>query len=166
MQPGSIDYNLLSGGNSAIALLGPNPPSPGGGYSIALQGGTPPQAGTASIQQTGVVPTGANSILIQSGTYPYYPSTIVSFGLDINGQPIHIAPLGTANNLWLYGASISQFAGSSVSLEFYSLAGVSSGNFYLNDISFSTQGVPEPTNIALFGITGLALAMKFRRKRP
>ena len=37
---------------------------------------------------------------------------------------------------------------------------------YLNDISFSTQGVPEPTNIALFGITGLALAMKFRRKRP
>jgi hypothetical protein len=31
MQPISIDYNLLAAGNSAIALLGPNPPNPAGG---------------------------------------------------------------------------------------------------------------------------------------
>jgi hypothetical protein len=160
--PPWVLYNNFTTGASAVDLLGPSPPVAGGPYSAVLQGGV---GGTAEIQQTGVVPAGANSIQFHSGTYPFYPPTVISFGLLANGQPLNLIPLSTANNIWIYGADISRYAGASVSLEFYSLGDVSSGEFELNDITFSSQVIPEPSEVVLFGIGGLALVAALRARR-
>jgi hypothetical protein len=164
--PGSwLAYNELAVGSSAIALLGPAPPIVGGNYSIVLQGGSGPQQGTVSIQQTRTLPVGANSIMFQSSTYPFYPKGIVAFGLNINSQPVNLVPLSVANNVWTYGGNISQYAGQSAALDFYSLSGVSAGNFGLGDITFSSQVIPEPSEVVLFGIGGLALVAALRARR-
>ena len=160
----SIFYNnsALSGG--CISLWGPTQPSVCGNYSVFLQGGAYAWVGAASIQQTGIVPAGANSIQFQSRTYPFYPQSINTFGLNINGQPVNLVPLSGANTAWTYGANISQYAGQSATLNFFSFYGSANENLWLSDITFSIQVIPEPSVLGLFGIGGLIFGWSARGK--
>ena len=107
-EPSSMLYNDIYTGSAGIALLGPTQPAVNGDYTVVLEGGVFAQSGPVSLQQTGIVPAGANSIQFLSGTYPFYPKSVNEFGLNINGQPVSLVPLSVANNIWTYGGNISQ----------------------------------------------------------
>jgi len=38
------------------------------------------------------------------------------------------------------------------------------GNGYFNNLNISPEAVPEPSSLALFGLSGLALLLRFRRR--
>jgi hypothetical protein len=146
-----------------VEVVGPVPPTPSGSYSVYLSGGVD---GTVSMQQSGVVPFGANSILIRSNGYPLNPPGVVESGLAINGQPAPLTLIGAANSVWTYAAPVSQYAGMNTTLDFYCAQGYPQGSFNIQDISFSTQGVHEPSAMVLFWSGGLVLMAGFRSQQP
>jgi hypothetical protein len=158
-----ILYNVYNGSGACISLFG-TPISPSGeNYDLTLQGGA---AGTSAIQQTGVIPLGANSIRFYSQNSSLnYPPLNISAGLTVNGQPVTLDPISVQNNVWLYAGNIAQYAGKTVTIDFYASAPTGLGSLNLQDISFSSQGVPEPETLALAGLGGLAL-LSIARKRP
>ena len=162
--PSTMSYNDYSLSTANVALFGPTPPGAGGNYAVVLQGGAFVQYGNTSLQQTGMAPVGANSIQFQSSTYPYYPTSINAFGFGVNGQAVNLVPFSNGNG-WTYAGNISQYAGQSATLDFYSLSGGSPTSFYLSDITFSSQVIPEPAPLPLFGIGALALVARPRGRR-
>jgi hypothetical protein len=154
----AILFNNITLSGSAIALLGPATPAAGANYGVDLLGAGTGPSGTSSIQQTGIVPVGANSIQFNSSSYPFYPATDISFGLTMNGHQVNLLPLTMANNIWTYGGNISQYGGTSVTMSFYSVV----GNLIFDDITFSSQSIPEPGALALFSLGSMILVCKIR----
>jgi hypothetical protein len=159
----TILYDVFSGSSASIALYDPTTPFAGGNYTLALIGG----AGyTAALQQTGTIPASANSIQIVSETYPLNnPIINSSAGLIINGQPVSLLPISVQNNGLTYAGDVSQYAGKTVTIEFYVSDPTALGSLNLQDIAFSSQGVPEPGTMALACLGGLALVSVARKKR-
>jgi hypothetical protein len=120
------------------------------GNTNALTGGTPI---VASIGQTGQIPLTANSVLFW-GYFPYQNN----FTLTFNGQDLSLITISNALNYTAYGADVSAFAGQTGQLLFSAGA-----NTYaeLDNISFSTLPVPEPSAFALATLGALFLG--FRR---
>ena len=149
-----ILYNDPSLGTTAVTLLanGYGPPIDGN-YSVLLQGGVIGSTPTAaSISQTGLIPATAETLSFELGT------SFGGFGsLDvfIGTQSIPISAMGTGANYTLYGGDISAWAGLTEQLTI-SAPGLS-GNWEIDDISFSTNVVasPEPSIVALSAIGGL-----------
>jgi len=157
-------FNDLFIGTSAIALLGPGWSGGGiiaGSYTAVLQAGSDSSLipVNASIVQTGFVPSGTESIqLLSSGARN-------GFTVTLNGQQINMIVLGTENGYSLYGGDVSAFAGQSAALAITALSAPSSpANLYLDSISFSSQGVPEPSVAYLLAIGGCAVALRHRRQ--
>jgi hypothetical protein len=69
--------------------------------------------------------------------------------------------VGSVGNYTIFGGNISEWAGQTEQLTFSS----SFQNFLIDDISFSTQAVPEPSPLALTGVGGLLFAL-YRRLAP
>jgi hypothetical protein len=136
-----INLDLLTLDTSAIGVLDKTHGALDGNYSVVLQGGDSSFSQTASISQTGVIPTGANSLRFVTPVFESF------FSVSINGQsiPISLLPGGT------YGGNISQFAGKTANLEFTSSPFPlgTTQNFYLDDITFSGQVIPEPSSLML-----------------
>jgi hypothetical protein len=164
VQENVVGYNTPSLGAPAVVLLGPSPPTPAynpidGSYSLLLQGSG--VSSIPSISQTGMIPAGTQSLLFEA-----QPG---SGGLEVNvgGENVPFAAVGTGANYTLYGANVSAWAGESEELTFSALE-FSSGlnNWELDDISFSpTAVIPEPSPLALSGIGSLLFAL-YRRFAP
>jgi hypothetical protein len=165
--------NNLTLGNASIDILGPdwNSVNPGiidGNYSVFLQsGGTPQGSGgvNTSLWQDGTI--AANAASLQFKAWGDLPSTAlfsVSFGGN-NLVPITLSsgesPSGQVYTL--YGINVSAYAGQTGQLEFTSdFNGAGPSWLLLDDISFSTQVVPEPRPLVLTGLGALLFALNRR----
>jgi len=161
-------YNGGSGGAPEVVLLGPPPPTApfnpiDGYYSVLLTGSA--SASIPSISQTGLIPAGTQSLLFEAESGPGNGILEVQIGT----QTIAFAPLATEPNYTVYGASISAWAGQREQLTFTALQdNTALNNWEIDDISFSTQAVPEPSPLALTGVGALLFALyrHFAPKRP
>ncbi|HUD49143.1 MAG TPA: hypothetical protein VMR33_20105 [Candidatus Baltobacteraceae bacterium] len=155
VQQTDIGYNVVSLGATDVSLIGPGGPGGGpidGNYSVLLQGGP----SSASISQTGVIPAGTQTLLFEAES---------SGPLDvfIGGQDVPFSAVGSGPNFTLYGANISAWQGQPEQLTFSVLAGSAAFNSWeLDDISFSTQAIPEASPLVLTGTAGLLFAL-YRR---
>jgi len=160
----SVWQNNFALGSANISILGPNWPLNGiieGQYTVLLQAGliSPSYLVEASISQTGLIPTGAESIQFKV------------FGADVSvsfaGQDIPIVLLSVVNNYTLYGGDVSQFAGQSGHLTLSTRTLPDSGlhNAHLDSIVFSAQVVPEPSVIGLLAIGLFLLGWRFFSNR-
>jgi len=142
-----------------------------GKYSVALSsnpqtsGSGSPYFSFASIAQTGNVPVQAKSIVfLMEGAYG--PAPLVTLG----GTPINLIALSDNNNVYTMAGDISEFAGQNLELKFLCQG---TGNrsvdfgesgFELDNISFSTVAIPEPSSYAaLIAGTALVGTWIFRR---
>ncbi len=150
-QPFAISENSPALGSTWAMLCGPNSQfgfAPlDGNYSVLLQGGG--TAATAAISQTGLIPSTAQTVLVDVAAFGSGP-----FNISIGNQNLALTPVATDPNYTVYGANVSTWAGLTEQLtisvpEF-------SGNFEFDDISFSTNSVaPEPSVVALTATGGL-----------
>ena len=150
------DDTSLSGGS--ISIFDTNPPyslSPiQGKYFVWFFGSGPdPNYGSISLGQTGMVPSGSQSISFW-GSYS---------GLQItfNGQPLDFLVTGTTPNYNIYTADISAFAGQTGQLLF--TAPLGSANSFIDNIQFSSSAVPEPSIFALAALGGLVVGLVKKR---
>ncbi len=158
----TILYNNGTLGNSAIAIQGYNvfSPSIAGNFSAALTAGA---TGNASISQTGLIPANSLSLLFESYSSG---SGLPTLSVTINGQNISISPLLITANYTLYGGDISAFSGQTANLAFTAVSNYPQGFGYyvLDEISFSTNPVPEPSEYALLALGGILFGIRYWRK--
>ena len=139
-----------------------------GKFTAVLQSGTLTNTLNGvdtSLSQTGLVPIGTQSL--QFKAYQAFDSS-GSFSVSLGGQALSLFVLGGGANFTLYGVDITGFAGQTQLLNF-SVPGhtpQSSGEYlYLDAIQFSTSAVPEPSPLALAGLSAALLACRgWRRK--
>jgi hypothetical protein len=141
-----------------------------GNYSAVLEGS--PFGGTASLVQTGVIPSGTESIQLDADE-----ENAGNFWVEINGNQVNMFPLkpnaGSTpyGEYTLYGGNVSAWAGQSATLSITQLVPTQSGGQFvpsfleLDDLTFSAQSVPEPSALALTGIGGLLFALYRRIKQ-
>jgi hypothetical protein len=124
---------------------------------------------STSISQTGIVPAGTQSLLFD-GYVSAAPFVVTLGGQIINMFPLESFPnTGSFPPYTLYGGNIpSAFEGQSESLTFTELpptGGEAPSMFELDNITFSTQTVPEPSPFILTGVGGFLFAL-YRRFAP
>ncbi len=134
-----------------------------GNYSAFLCGGvgTDSQLYSAQISQTGVVPSGTESVQFDA-VLLVGPPFIVTLG----GQTITMSPLETFSAYSLYGGNIpSSLAGEVATLAITEPppTGVPPSLLELDDIVFSPASVPEPGTWVLVVCGAGALALARRR---
>ena len=175
VQQTEVQQNAFNTGEAVVDIFGPNYPAanlatifPGtidGRFSVLLQqGGNPDQSGelvNASIAQTGLVPTGSRSLQFKAWTFPF-----TQFSVTFDGNSLIPVVLGSSAGYLLYGVDISSYAGEVGTLEFSALQSPGASWLGLDDITFSTQVVPEPTPMILTGIAGLLFAIRHCRLFP
>src|SRR6266446_1041129 len=155
-QPSAVFYDLPSAGAAQVTLLDA-PASIEGSFSVLLQGGLGNSPGSpggvapteASIRQTGLVPVGAQSIFLKA------QAGFIPLSVSLAGQNIPIFAVGTGPNYTLYGGDVSAFGGQPAELRFTALP--SNDNWLIDSIEFSSQAVPEPGFLGLFGLGAVAL---------
>jgi hypothetical protein len=159
VQQTEINENDPSLGAPAVMLIGPGY-SPGAGpldgnYSVLLTGSA--VSALPAISQTGLIPAGEQSLYFEA------QPGIGTLNVLVGNQVIPFAAVGSGPNYTLYGANISDWAGDTEQLSFVAQESTSGlNNWVLDDISFSTQSIPEPSPLALTGIGALVFAL-YRR---
>ncbi len=160
-----VGHNIITLGSVNVGVWGPNygfaiPPLQGD-YSAILQPGSfgNLQGLSASIAQTGLVPSSAKSMQFLAAL-AFTNDLVVTLG----GQTLAVVSLGSN----LYGCDVSAFTGSVENLEFTIAYNNDHGNDlnFLDDITFSTQAVPEPSPMSLLlaGVTVLGIRRFTSRK--
>jgi hypothetical protein len=151
-----VGYDGISTGGAVISLDDSNAPAPygpiQGNYSALLEGSTVAADTTASLGQTGTIPSTAQSLIFWA-----WGNVDVSF----NGQALSLVDISNTVNYAVYAASISSFAGETGQLLF--TAPVQTETVFDN-IQFSTSPVPEPSTLALCALGGLSLVWRWRKK--
>ena len=164
-------YNVVPGATAAIVLLGPQssppvgpapPPVINGQFSallISANSGVAQPPTSASISQTGMVPTGTQSIQIKIKASADIPSA-ADFTLTLGGVSISMLPLSTTGPYTLFEGNISAFGGLMKQLTITAPAPPVGVDFVaLDDITFSSQFVPEPSSLALLALGGGLVAI-------
>jgi hypothetical protein len=160
-----IVENDPSLGAPSVMLAGPGDafgfPPIDGNYSVLLQGSF--SSSVPAISQTGLIPAGTQSL--------YFEAQTGTGALDVlvGNQDVPFAAVGSGPNYTLYGANISAWSGQTEQLTFAaqeSTMGLS--DWEIDDISFSSQAVPEPSPLALTGVGALVFALyrRYAPKRP
>jgi hypothetical protein len=156
VQQTSIPENAPSLGAPEVVLIstantfGSSPID--GNYSVLLEGSD--GAGLPAISQTGLIPAGSQSLLFEA-----QPGS-AALEVLVGSQVVPFSAVGTGVNYTLYGANISAWAGDTEELTFSAQEStVGLNNWLIDDISFSTQTVPEPSPLALTGVGGLLIAL-------
>ncbi len=144
----AIFYNDVSLGGAAVSIHDTNGFEPilQGRYSVLLQGANP-GSGSASIGQTGQIPSSAQSLTF----WGQLGSLQITFG----GQAVPYVAIGNGPNYTIYGGDISAFAGQTAELRFTALAHTGGG--LIDNIQFSPSQIPEPGSLALLGVSALLL---------
>jgi hypothetical protein len=162
-QTTQVCYDGISIGGAVISVIDDNAPvfQPlQGNFSVFLFGGGG-GGPSASISQTGTIPAGTESILMDAWTSDASPV------VAIDGQPINMVAVQAFANYTLYAGDVSAYAGQAVTLSFTdpppSVGGPSM--FELDDIAFSPNTVPEPNTLALVVMGGAAFGLRRWRMR-
>jgi hypothetical protein len=153
---GTIGYNTVGIGGSAITLhdsMSTHFQPLQGNYSVLLQGSQANAPTSAAIGQTGQIPAGSLSL-----RFWVFPAS--NLQVTFAGQVIPIYSLSSTANHDVYGGDISMFAGQTGELRFTANAGTAG---FFDNIFFSTQQIPEPSALGLFGLGALIVASKMRR---
>jgi hypothetical protein len=140
-----------------VSLIGPGSPDPAidGNYSVLLIG----TGATASISQTGLVPSGTQSLLFEA--QPGQGALNVLVGSEV----IPISPIESGPNYTLYAANVSAWTGESEQLTFSAQVFSGINDWMIDDISFSPTTVLEPSPLALTGVGAFLFAL-YRRFAP
>jgi hypothetical protein len=161
--PNSVGYNDFTLDDPSVNLHGassPYAPAISGNYSITLQGGsqTASTRSGSAIWQTGQIPPDAESLIYWGGALE------VSF----NGQPLTPVAIRNAGNYTVWGMDISAYAGQTGELRFKKtwLPTNFSEGALLDNIQFSPVLVPEPSSVALCGVSMCLLLGIGLMKRP
>ena len=164
-----VGYDTVSTGGALISIqddkYGYVPIQ--GNYTAFLQSasiGVPLESISVALSQTGIVPTGTESIQLDASE-----ANDGSFVVALGGDTISMVPLQTISGYTLYGGNISAWAGKDATLSITQLAPPTANGEYspslleLDDINFSPIGVvPEPDPLVLMGM-GAALVAAYRR---
>jgi hypothetical protein len=146
----SSSATVIQGDYSAVLFAGGNAPSVGGVNGNAY---------SPTISQTGTIPPGTESLLIDIGTTPFLPT------VSIDGQPIEMVPLQAFVHYTLFGGNVASFGGDVGTLSISEPLGPSGAfaDAEIDNISFSPTAVtPKPDPLILMGIGGLLFAL-YRR---
>jgi len=162
----TVVYNnrSLSGAGVSLYLSG----AIQGNYLVKLYSGLTsplPTAGNASIAQTGLIPSDAQSLQLKTGPGPFGGPFIVSIG----GSTLSMTPVFSGLNPAMYSGDISAYAGQvaelRITVPYDGIAPFGQAHTIdLDDIQFSTEPVPEPSVIALLTLAGAALVWRMRRR--
>jgi len=106
---------------------------------------------SVGIAQTGQVPTEAKSLQFLA----LYAPTVSLAGQVLSPIRLGNGPGATS----LFGVDVSSFAGQTRELRFQPGLGID----YLDAITFSDQGIPEPSTFGLFTLGALLFASRARR---
>jgi hypothetical protein len=112
-----VSYDSVGGGGAVIALLDSNAPSGDaplplqGNYSALLEGSSPTADTTASLGQTGTIPSTAESMV-------FWANISGSLDVSFDGQALSLVDVSNAVNYTVYAANISPFAGQTGQLLF------------------------------------------------
>jgi hypothetical protein len=161
----------------SVDILGPawNALYPGiidGNYTVFLQSlEVPGTIDYASISQTGMIPGGAESLQLKAWSVQTTPGFSVSFGGNIlSGIALSTGQSPSGQTYTLYGFNIASYGGDSGQLTITATvpSGYGQSEVEFDDISFSSQAVPEPSPLALTGVGALVFALYSRcvTKRP
>jgi hypothetical protein len=162
---GVVFYNALSLGAPAISLIGPNFPnatgltSLQGSYSVVQYYWAPYSFSSLILNQTGLVPSDANSItLLTSSLGPAVSVPRITLG----GVDIPLAQVSGGR----VAGDISAFAGQTELLTI-SISGNTLGDHfaYFDDIQFSSTAIPEPGLFALSALGALLLGWRVLERR-
>lgn len=167
-----VGYNAPANSTASITLMGPTWSTTytgryygvgiiGGNYSVDLQtGASPSNLGdiNASIEQTGSVPSDVKSL--QFNALETTPLTVSFNGNSL--MPVALSSGVSADGVpyTSYGADISAWAGQTGELEFTADFNGSFNFVVVDDISFSTTAVPEPSIVVLIAIGGLVFGAR------
>jgi hypothetical protein len=154
----SLGVALLSINNGALIQ---------GSYTAFLQSAVVgSQSTSVTLSQTGLVPTGTESIQLDANE----PNG-GSFAVTLGGDTISMVSRQSFSGYTLYGGNISAWSGQDATLSITQLAPATENGEYspslleLDNITFSPQAIPEPNPLALTGIGGVLFAL-YRRFGP
>jgi hypothetical protein len=155
-----VGYDFISLGSAGTSVIDSSAPSflpLQGEYSAFLFGSLVPSfvGDTAVISQTGLVPNGTMSLLMDVYAFD-------NFEVTLGGQTINMIPLQTFSNYTLYGGDISSFAGHNETLSLIAPPTGEPNGVEFDSIVFSPSSVPEPGEFVL--VTLGALLLGFLRK--
>lgn len=155
---GAVLYNNLTLGSPSVSIHDPmsifgiiHPLE--GVYSVVIQsstGGVIPSA----IGQTGQLP-------LDSATLLFYAANYQNLEVSFADNAISYVQVGVGANYSILGADISSYAGQYGELRFTSR---SSGFLEIDNIQFSSIGIPEPSTLTLFGLGALLLGWNWHRR--
>jgi hypothetical protein len=147
-----INYNALSTGATAVALVGPGNSPLDGNYSVVLTGGV--TSSGASISQTGLIPSGTQTL-----EFELQLGAASSLEVLVGTQNVPYTLLATGPNYILLGANISAWANQTEQLTFFAPESTQLIDYEIDDISFSpTALTPEPNPLFLSGLGGILFA--------
>jgi hypothetical protein len=158
-----ILQNTLSTGAPEVTLTAPGGPIAAldGSFSVLLTA----SGETASISQTGLIPVGTASLFFEAQLIPGGPPNQI-LDVLIGSQTVPTVLVATESTYSIYGANISAWAGTTEELTFSAATVPSDLNIWeIDDISFSSTGVPEPDPFILTGLGGTLFAL-YRRFAP
>jgi len=147
-------WNNVSVGSTQASLLGQSDHALDGGYSAFLFGGS----GACSISQVGQVPTDAISLLFKVQIFQGQ-----QINVSMGGVSLPVFDISTGPNYAVYGVNVSQFEGMQEQLQFTAPSGPNYWN--IDDITFSTTAVPEPSAGGLLAFGGLLLSLRILRRK-
>jgi len=133
---------------------------------VELEGGPPALGGNlsvglfsigASISQTGLIPANAESLLFEA-SFP------LSLEVTLGGQNLPYSALSGGPNYTVYQANIPPSMDGQMETLTFGLDGPGGGTL-IDDIEFSPQAVPEPSECALIGFGALLFGLCSLRKQ-
>jgi hypothetical protein len=161
-QASQVLYDSYNIGGGAISIMDPLTTlgyAPlDGNYSALLMGAGSGFGGPTTISQTGFVPNGTRSLVVDI-LWQIAPPVVM-----LNNQTVTLISLANFPTYTVYAADITSFAGKTATLSFTAPVPSSSFNpsfLELDDIVFSTASVPEPNQLALFMVGGVFCCLRF-----
>jgi hypothetical protein len=149
-----------TGNIAMVEIIGANTIQ--GNYYINLQGldysGIGSPSNVASIDQTGTIPTTAQSLIFFG---LFNPLDTVSF----NGQTLFLSVIGSASTYAIYGADISAIAGQTGQLLFTATHSGPGPSDSIDNIQFSSSPIPEPSSEIVLGLGGLGFLWHRRKAK-
>jgi hypothetical protein len=170
----TLAYNGITLGTRNASILGPNFEGEiiiEGQFMPFLQTGVAPlgESGTVAIEQTGIVPTSAQSLQFKVGINNQIGVGFdTNFSLSLNGQSLSLVPLGAMTNYATYGVDVTRFAGQVADLRFTSYGTVIRPLNWVavDSFQFLPMAVPEPSTWALLALGSALFWCAKRRRTP